>query len=70
MFSTGAGAEARRILGTVVVGGMLASTCIAIFLVPVTFSSVEWLMHRFRKEGPHHLDESHLPEHVRREEID
>ena len=70
MFSTGAGAEARRILGTVVVGGMLASTCIAIFLVPVTFSSVEWLMHRFRKEGPHHLDESHLPEHVRNEEID
>ncbi len=70
MFSHGAGAEARRILGTVVVGGMLASTCIAIFLVPVTFSSVEWLMHRFRKEGPHHLDESHLPDHVRREEID
>lgn len=69
-FSHGAGAEARRILGTVVIGGMLASTCIAIFLVPVTFSSVEWLVHRFRSEGPHHLDESHLPEHVRREEVD
>jgi HAE1 family hydrophobic/amphiphilic exporter-1 len=69
-FSHGAGAEARRILGTVVVGGMLAATCIAIFLVPVTFASVEWLMHRFRKEGPHHLTESHLPEHVRSEEVD
>lgn len=63
-FAHGAGAEARRILGTVVVGGMLAATCIAIFLIPVSFASVEWLMHRFRKRGPHHIDEAHTPEHL------
>ena len=35
--ASGAGAEARRILGTVVIVGMLAATIIAIFLIPVTF---------------------------------
>jgi HAE1 family hydrophobic/amphiphilic exporter-1 len=39
--ASGAGAVARRILGTTVIGGMLGATCIAIFLIPVTFSSVE-----------------------------
>jgi len=37
----GAGAAARRILGTVVVSGMLAATCLAIFLIPVLFVVVE-----------------------------
>jgi multidrug efflux pump subunit AcrB len=37
----GAGAAARRILGTVVVAGMLAATCLAIFLIPVLFVVVE-----------------------------
>ena len=40
-FATGAGAVSRRILGTVVIGGMLAATCIAIFLIPVTFYIIE-----------------------------
>jgi HAE1 family hydrophobic/amphiphilic exporter-1 len=31
----------------VVIGGMLASTLIAIFIVPVTFAVVERLSHRF-----------------------
>ena len=35
--STGAGANSRQILGTTVVGGMLAATFIAIFIIPVTF---------------------------------
>jgi HAE1 family hydrophobic/amphiphilic exporter-1 len=33
-FATGAGGVSRQILGTVVIGGMLAATVIAIFLVP------------------------------------
>jgi HAE1 family hydrophobic/amphiphilic exporter-1 len=37
----GAGAASRRILGTVVVAGMLTATCLAIFLIPVLFVVVE-----------------------------
>jgi HAE1 family hydrophobic/amphiphilic exporter-1 len=40
-FATGAGAVSRRVLGTVVVGGMLAATCVAVCLIPVTFYVVE-----------------------------
>ena len=39
--ASGAGAQARRILGTVVIVGMLAATAIAIFIIPVTFYLVE-----------------------------
>jgi HAE1 family hydrophobic/amphiphilic exporter-1 len=39
--STGAGSAARRILGTVVVSGMLAATGLAIFLIPVLYVVVE-----------------------------
>jgi HAE1 family hydrophobic/amphiphilic exporter-1 len=46
--ATGSGAIARRILGTVVIGGMLAATCIAVCLIPVTFYVVE-RMARFRR---------------------
>jgi hydrophobic/amphiphilic exporter-1 (mainly G- bacteria), HAE1 family len=41
--ATGSGAAARRILGTAVIGGMLAATLIAVFLIPVTFYVVERL---------------------------
>ena len=37
VLSTGAGANSRRILGATVLGGMLAATTIAIFIIPVTF---------------------------------
>jgi HAE1 family hydrophobic/amphiphilic exporter-1 len=37
----GAGAQSRRILGTTVLGGMLAATLIAIFIIPVTFYVAE-----------------------------
>ncbi len=40
-FSTGSGASARQILGTVVISGMLADTLIASFLIPVSFYVVE-----------------------------
>jgi HAE1 family hydrophobic/amphiphilic exporter-1 len=62
--ATGAGGVSRQILGTVVIGGMLAATVIAIFLIPVTFSVVERLSHRFSKEGRVTLDSTHAPEHV------
>jgi HAE1 family hydrophobic/amphiphilic exporter-1 len=39
--ATGSGAASRRILGTVVIVGMLAATGIAIFLIPVLFVVVE-----------------------------
>jgi HAE1 family hydrophobic/amphiphilic exporter-1 len=37
VFATGAGAVARRTIGFTVLGGMLAATSIAIFIVPVLF---------------------------------
>ncbi|HVX66863.1 MAG TPA: multidrug efflux RND transporter permease subunit [Bryobacteraceae bacterium] len=48
--ATGAGANSRRILGTVVIGGMLAATLIAIFLIPVTFDVIETLSLKFRRK--------------------
>jgi hydrophobic/amphiphilic exporter-1 (mainly G- bacteria), HAE1 family len=39
--AAGSGAVSRRILGTTVIGGMLAATFIAIFLIPVLFFVVE-----------------------------
>ncbi len=50
--ATGSGAVSRKILGTVVIGGMLAATIIAIFLIPVTFYVVEYISHRFSKKHP------------------
>ncbi len=44
--STGSGAEARKLLGTAVIGGMLAASVIAIFLIPVSFYVVERLAGR------------------------
>ncbi len=49
--ATGAGAVSRRALGTVVIGGMLAATCIAVCLIPVTFYVVEKLGARRRPAG-------------------
>jgi HAE1 family hydrophobic/amphiphilic exporter-1 len=45
--ASGAGAASRRILGTVVIVGMLAATLIAIFLIPVSFYLVEKFTMRF-----------------------
>jgi hydrophobic/amphiphilic exporter-1 (mainly G- bacteria), HAE1 family len=41
--ATGAGAASRQILGTVVVAGMLAATCLAVFLIPALYVFVEKL---------------------------
>src|SRR5438046_7203926 len=47
--ASGSGAVSRRILGTVVIGGMLAAKGIAVFLIPVTFYLVEKLARGARK---------------------
>lgn len=41
MIAEGAGAEARKAMGTAVVGGMLVATVIGIFLIPVLYVTVE-----------------------------
>jgi len=43
LFSTGAGMEMRRTLGTAVFGGMLGVTVFGIFLTPVFFFMIDWL---------------------------
>jgi hydrophobic/amphiphilic exporter-1 (mainly G- bacteria), HAE1 family len=57
--AAGSGAVSRRILGTTVIGGMLAATFIAIFLIPVLFYVVEKLSHRNGegKSQPPRIDE-------------
>jgi multidrug efflux pump subunit AcrB len=49
-FASGSGAAARRILGTVVIIGMLAATSIAIFVIPVSFYLLENFSTRFGKK--------------------
>jgi hydrophobic/amphiphilic exporter-1 (mainly G- bacteria), HAE1 family len=39
--AAGSGAVARQVMGTTVIGGMLAASLIAVFLIPVSFFLVE-----------------------------
>jgi HAE1 family hydrophobic/amphiphilic exporter-1 len=57
--ASGSGAAGRRILGTVVIVGMLAATALAIFLIPATFYVVEKLSGK--KHAPGVLPESPEP---------
>jgi hydrophobe/amphiphile efflux-1 (HAE1) family protein len=62
MLSTGAGAGAQSALGTAVVGGMLSSTVLAIFFVPLFFVIVQKAFVRRRPatdEAPLSLPVSH-----------
>ncbi|BBL73859.1 efflux RND transporter permease subunit [Methylomagnum ishizawai] len=58
--ASGAGALSRKVMGYAVIGGMTAATCIAIFLIPVTFYVVEKMSHKKQattpplKEGEEH----------------
>ena len=45
------GTVSRRVLGTTVIGGMLAATFIAIFLIPVTFYFVEKITTEKRRKA-------------------
>jgi len=49
--ASGAGSVARQIMGTTVIGGMLAATLIAVFIIPVLFVTVEKLSQR-KAEAP------------------
>jgi hydrophobic/amphiphilic exporter-1 (mainly G- bacteria), HAE1 family len=61
--ASGSGGVSRRILGTVVIGGMLLATVVGILMVPVTFSVVEYLSHRFVRGGKGTtMDSIHAPE--------
>ncbi len=49
-FASGAGSVARRIMGTTVIGGMLAASAIGIFFIPAIFYVVETLSGAKRRE--------------------
>jgi hydrophobic/amphiphilic exporter-1 (mainly G- bacteria), HAE1 family len=56
--ASGSGAIARRVMGTTVIGGMLAASFLAIFLIPVTFYVVEKVStRRNAKSLRHRLDD-------------
>jgi HAE1 family hydrophobic/amphiphilic exporter-1 len=59
--ASGSGAAGRRILGTVVITGMLAATCIAIFIIPMLFVVVEKIAARLRRTKPRPATASPLP---------
>ena len=48
-FATGAGAQARSTIGWTVLGGMLAATLLAIFIVPVLFVVIASIAYRKKK---------------------
>jgi HAE1 family hydrophobic/amphiphilic exporter-1 len=48
--ASGSGAAGRRILGTVVIVGMLTATCIGVFLIPPIFYVIENFSMRFGKK--------------------
>ncbi|HWC17255.1 MAG TPA: efflux RND transporter permease subunit, partial [Terriglobales bacterium] len=50
--AVGAGGISRQVLGTCVIGGMLAASALGIFLIPVSFDVVERLAHRGKKKEP------------------
>ncbi|SPD75591.1 Efflux pump membrane transporter BepG [uncultured Desulfobacterium sp.] len=61
--AAGSGAIARQVMGTGVIGGMLAASFIAIFLIPVTFYVVEKITHR----GKSHEGQTETTDHSAKE---
>ncbi len=55
-FSSGAGGMARRVMGTAVMGGTVAASVIAVFLIPVTFYVVGRITDRSKKRKPKEAD--------------
>ncbi len=66
VFSSGAGANGNRALGTGVVGGLLVGTLALVFVTPVFFIVFQWLQERYVR-GPKHeeLDAQTVAEHAR-----
>lgn len=54
VLADGAGAAGQRALGTAVFGGMLASTILAVFFVPIFYVIFQWIDEKFRgaPQGP------------------
>ena len=52
MLGLGAGAESRRPLGYAIVGGLVFSTMLTLFLVPVAYLMFDGLAHRLRRHRP------------------
>ena len=50
--ASGAGGISRQVLGTAVIGGMLAASVIAIFFIPVSFERVEHFSQWGKKKAP------------------
>jgi HAE1 family hydrophobic/amphiphilic exporter-1 len=48
--ASGAGAISRQVLGTVVIGGMLAASLLAVFFIPVSFDVIERFGNLFGKK--------------------
>jgi HAE1 family hydrophobic/amphiphilic exporter-1 len=44
-WASGAGAGSRTSIGTAIIGGMMSSTLLSIFLVPVLFLTIERVFH-------------------------
>jgi hydrophobic/amphiphilic exporter-1 (mainly G- bacteria), HAE1 family len=47
--ASGSGAVARKVMGTTVIGGMLAASLIAVFLIPVSFCLIEKIGEKGRR---------------------
>lgn len=58
VFAHGAGAASRQVIGTAVFGGMLLSTFLSLFIVPVQYVVVKSVVEAFRPYKPH---THHLP---------
>ncbi len=41
IFSSGAGAEARHVIGSVLLGGLILGTCLTLFVIPVIYSLIK-----------------------------
>jgi HAE1 family hydrophobic/amphiphilic exporter-1 len=52
VFASGAGASSRQSLGTAVCGGMVISTFLSLYVVPVIYLVVNGLRDRFSKKKP------------------
>src|SRR5262249_52160882 len=73
VLATGAGAEMRTALGIAVFSGMLGVTLFGIFLTPVFYVTIRWLVERGKAPAAAGADESsrldgiHKPAHAREE---
>ncbi len=66
VFSSGAGANGNRALGTGVVGGLLFGTLALVFVTPVFFIVFQWLQEKYIRSPKHEeMDAQTVAEHSR-----